>query len=412
MRSETFHAERGFENRVRVLFSFLVVLILACGLAGRSPVARAQESPVPSASAIGDVASDVDAIVAMVKNASLQLDQRVFAFGDLLGLPVGQRVEGLRTLALTADPAFAATAARELMLNYQEDIAALVGRKLLAWDASSQQAVLQAVLLRAAEESHAALARIFLQDLVATGNRGKHGSSIADPIDLAALILAVSAIDIDRKLIARCLEIHPRSRGLWLALAQGGPLSTDELALATHISGDPALPDLVRAAAAVTAANQSEAAMEFFLERIDRYLNRFRDMEQWALIEALREGKEEYLDFRENIRLVAMLRFLDERTAKSYTLKLLGVKNEGIRSVAALVRAVRWPERVIELGGNKLSEEQYAEVLGVTVLYHPNLIDRIPAAVRVETLRRAERLRLVGFGGSNFGLAGSAACGL
>ena len=118
------------------------------------------------------------------------------------------------------------------------------------------------------------------------------------------------------------------------------------------------------------------------------------------------------MDFREEVRILGTLRFLKGDSAEELVQSVLISRNEVIRTVGALIAALRWPEMVLESQKiDVLLQGEYADLLAVLLTAHPELRVHIESRTGVEIdQNRIKRLHSVGLPGL-FGMAGNIVAG-
>lgn len=347
-------------------------------------------------------------------------------FRSLWGLTRLEREVRLRTLLQGSDDeTIAAAAARELISLHIREDGELIGNRLTSWSESSQLPILEAVLDELAYSPHE-------HSLLAIGRaalRKVHdGQSPASTlvVDMAALTLANSTDPTDRMLLRDLVIHHPQSRGLWLALV-GDDTSPEELGLATSTYSNSSLPLPSRVAAALRIAKKDSQAWGFARDAFAEIDSQsggadstmFEDEGGSKLIgkcktvgrkDITSENPESRTSAIEPASFIGMLGFSD--IGRDIVFSYMDAENEDLRTSAALVGIIRWPEEFLGKGQARFSDEEYIKLLGFLVTRYPELAPEIERKFPKPLIDQArQRLKESGVR-AVFGLAGSAVAGL
>lgn len=344
-----------------------VVLLLAASLMGGAELS-AQEAG-------GEVLTNP--ALARVLNAELREYERSMAYTELMQLDAPQRRTALREIVARGDEGFAATAAAQLLRDQDHDVISAIKSRLVTWKPVNQSIVLQALPVGCdGPEPYREIARAKLNEIARTGKIVQTDTEVMHPVDLAAIYLAESNVAADIALLKRVVPLASQSRGVWMALASNEGVGAQERQIATRIGGDERVPKVTRVAAAL-AANGGNAP--FVQEQIRAYLTKFGGKSVDAIAMAARQGdvgREEYGEFREGLRMLAILRYIDADTANPIVMELSKSNNELIRQIGDLLLAMRWPDVVVNRAGQSLGDAE-RHLLGLIVCVHPNLIPRV-----------------------------------
>ena len=155
-------------------------------------------------------------------------------------------------------------------------------------------------------------------------------------------------------------------------------------------------------------------AQSFVADAIQSYLNRFAHRDAEAIVAegyAGESGGSEFIAFKDGLKTLGVLQFLDAKAAESITFKSLAVRNHVVRNTLGLVAARRWPQRLMGLESVGFEEKDYIRLLAVAAAFHPEFNDtlsqRSPKAGLTDARKRFKDLSLEGL----FFLAGWASTG-
>jgi hypothetical protein len=304
-------------------------------------------------------------------------------------------------------------AARSLTQERSEDVAKAISSRIATWSEPNQLAVLQELQNIGIDDSSIQIPREVVSARAAQKNSDKTSAALT-ALDVAAVLLANSTSPADRSLLANAVRAHPYSRGLWLAIAVQDSIEPGDLALADSVYKNAEVPALIRVAAATALASKNPDAAAFVTNEITTFLSRFSNQSLEALVAeaySSKEAKESILNYRQQVRLLGVLRFLRIPSAESLTLKYLNAQNQEIRMILGLVTAMRWPERLLRANEGAFSNSEYESLLVAISLLHPaqtTLVETKVGSSRFSEIRnRLEKHGLVGV----FGAPGIVALG-
>ena len=351
--------------------------------------------------------------IEQASNNRLPLAERLVVYEELTSRDPKERAEAFRALTASADETMAAMAARSLLQDRSPDSATVISARITKWSEPNQLAVLQELQNLGVDDSSIQIPREVLREKGAQKNADKKSAALT-ALDVAAVLMANSPSPADRSLLANAVRAHPYSRGLWLAIAAQDTIEPGDLALAESVYKNAEVPGLIRAAAATAVANKNQDAAAFVLNEISTFLTRFSNRSLEAMVvEAYssKEAKESIIYYRQQVRLLGMLRFLRIPASESLTLKHLSAQNQEIRMILGLVTAMRWPERLLRANEGAFSNSEYESLLVAVSLLHP--LQTSPVEAKVGSVRLIEarnRLDKHGFVGV-FGAPGTVALG-
>jgi len=351
--------------------------------------------------------------IEQASNNRLPLSERLVVYEELASRDAKERAEAFRALLASADETIAAMAARSLLQERSQDVAKAISSRIATWSEPNQLAVLQELQNIGIDDSSLQIPREVVSERAARKNSDKKSAPLT-ALDIAAVLMANSPSPADRSLLANAVRANPYSRGLWLAIAAQDTIEPGDLALADSVYKNAEVPALIRVAAATALAGKNQDAAAFVTNEISTFLSRFSNISLEALVAeaySSKEAKENILNYRQQVRLLGMLRFLRIPATESLTLKYLNAQNQEIRMILGLVTAMRWPERLLRANEGAFSNSEYESLLVAISLLHPAQTTLVET--RIGTSRLSEvrnRLEQHGFIGV-FGAPGIVALG-
>jgi NADH dehydrogenase/NADH:ubiquinone oxidoreductase subunit G len=378
----------------KLLCSILAAMCLAVGHSS------AQE---PQGQNSGAQSLTLKEAISRATDQSISLAERVAGYEDLLSRSAKERAEAFRVLVASGDETIAAIAARSLLREHSADAAQLISSQVFKWSEANQLAVLQEMQNIGVDESFMQIPReILRRNSLAEASGAKRASSPA-ATDAAAILLAGSSVAKDRSMLAAALRAQPYSRGLWLAMAAQNSIGASESALAESTYKDAAAPVLVRAAAAAALAAKNQMAADFVANEISSFLSRFAHQKIEKMLTRAyleNEAKANIVSYRQQLRLLGILRFLRTPASELLTFNNLNAENQEIRMTLGLVAAMRWPERLLSVDQGAFSNSEYESLLAVVSLMRPDLTTQVEAKVESGRLNEVQdRVRKYGLVG-------------
>ncbi len=378
-----------------------LVLSVVCALASES---ASWSAPPDASPAIRAMAAVID-----VRRSP---EERMASLQVLLALPKNERRAGLLAVVEKADEDLSVVAARTLLEDGAAEAIPSLCNALAGWSENGRLVILQTIVqlsgLQAVPRALLAVPRQVLGEPPPRTAGEPDGP--ASSRELAAILLAQSddPADVDR--LRQAVLAKPGLRGFWLALALQG-LPPDEQLLARTVYQDESRPQVVRCAAAAALASSDPAAAAFFRQGLESFLARFGSRTMAEILQASGVERTAYFEFRRDLRLIGMLRFVSGGEGEPLTFQALVAKNELIRSTAALIAAVRWPDRLLSQGLEGLTDDERPKVAAVVVLLHPNRRTLVTKGMKSGALDQGlEDLRKGGMIGA-FGMAGAIGAG-
>jgi hypothetical protein len=390
-----------------VIKTLYTIVVVACLFLGQT---QAQE---PAGQRDRGKSLSLKEAIEQASNNRLPLSERVAVYEELTSRDAKERAEAVHALLAVADETIAAMAARSLVQDRNPDAAQAISSRIVKWSEPNQLAVLQELQNLGIDDASMQIPREVLREKAAQKNSDEKLARLS-ALDVAAMLLANSSIASDRSLLTTAVRAHPNSRGLWLALATQDTIEPSESALAESVYKNAELPPLIRAAAATALATKNQDAATFVVNEISTFLTRFANQSLEVMVAqaySSKEAKESIIYYRQQVRLLGMLRFLRIPASELLTLKNLSAQNQEIRMILGLVTAIRWPERLLRENEGAFSNSEYESLLVAISLLHPpqtTLVEtRIGSSRLSEVRNKLEKHGLVGV----FGAPGIVALG-
>ncbi len=344
-------------------------------------------------------------LVRLVCNEQTPMETRAAALAALLDRAPDERTQALSEVITKADEDFAATAARAALYGRICDVSQAVVKRPSGWSPRNQVTLVEPLfndpkILRDLP-SVLEIPRQIVGDVLAGGRPGQvpqEDQFLGTATDQAALILGTASQNpADQKLLQAALAKEAHSRGLWLARAWIGGLTDAEASLAKKVYSDASLPVPVRVAAAVAAAPKDPDADALVRSSVADLLAKFGDTESAeALLSQMSSDNpqvvgQRFLDLMNRLSVVGSLRFLKTQSASDLTFSALKVANKDIRRIAAMVAAVRWPERLIQEAPKDLLAEPNSDCAALIVSRRPDLKGEVTKRVPSSELAAASK---------------------
>lgn len=334
----------------------------------------------------------------VVLDETRPLGQRLEAYQALFAFSPDTRAQSLRQLVLSADEEFAAMAARQLIYDRAPNVTPLIEQQVLKWSDRGQSMVLQALQSLKGDQPGLEIARHFLTGRLHAAQTTKPSAQEAETAALAALALIRSRRPDDKDIVRQTLRAYPQSIELWLGVLQTGTAGAEELKLAGALCQNSGAPETVRVLAALVAATHDDGAGKFAAAKIETYITRLGQEDAGAFFKralASEQGRQELVSMREQLLLVSALRYLNAEAAERLTFTALGTQNVLLRVTAGMVAGQRWPDRLVSMGRNKLTDDEYVKLLAFTSIRHPELTaviqTKVPTAPFTAAVARLRR---------------------
>lgn len=351
-------------------------------------------------------------LVAQVLDKNLRHRDRQAAYDDILQLKPEERATALSQIVTVGTPPYSSAAAVHSIRAGVPGILGVLAECISTWDPDSQVMVLSALRHSSKHTARYEIPRQILSSLLRRQGTMPRLGDPSDAVGRAATILSSSSERSDRDLIRKSVHRQPQSPRLWLAIAKSGTGEDKEFELALTVMRDGNASDVLRVAAAIAASKANNDASNFAISQIEQYVSAFGDETVGSLLAKLmsedQQTKEEFVFFRDKLRLVGMLQFLDSERSKELTFKAINSQNEHIRTVAALVAVVRWPDDFLKLDEGTILPDEQVMLLAALVVLHPRLDKTVQQMVSNDRSEEA-RTRIRDFGiMAAFGTPGTA----
>lgn len=299
----------------------------------------------------------------------------------LKSLDSDARSATLKRLILSGNLDLASSAAHEAIEARDERLAGPIASRICSWRSLGQASILDRIgpVRGAFLEAARAVARC--------GANARNDSAVpGDPVGVASILLARTGIVSDRQLIADLSRLHPRSAEIWTAIGYAGIAGKDLMASASRVYRDGTLPMATRIAAATALQSVDDNASRFALGEIQSYLAQYGDSDLSMLTAAAldphadQSGRTASGSVVFSTGVIGSLFLLNVSGAEDLTFQYLEARNYLIRQKCGQIAAYRWAERFLKAGQGLYSTQEYAALLALVALHHPEL----EAAARAE----------------------------
>jgi len=349
--------------------------------------------------------------MARAMDTRLTMRERMNALSSICALPTEGRTHRLRVLIRDADETVAAAAFAVFVQERDPDLGDTSLQRFGSWSEGNQRIVLQSILDKATQRASSGLLSIsrgLLRECISSKRCRCESLSEPNPIDLAALALAYHGEHSDATLLEQAVRDYPGSHGIWLALTRlQHNKSTRKLAENVYRNQENSR--VLRICAAASIASKDEEAAMYVSGAIQGFLETYSGKsvgESFPTLGVDRGTAKLYYEYRTELRVLGVLRFLDLPMAQKMVFEHIQSRNEHIRTITRLIAAMRWPKRFL-MEAPKLGMKDKVDLLAVLVVYYPSFEQRARTAVSAEELQRSiHALRETGLRGL-FGLAGA-----
>lgn len=288
-------------------------------------------------------------------------------------LSPGERRSALRRLILSPNPWLAPLAAGRSIQEGNREDAPLIASRITEWSVESQTGILQ--LLTPGRVSSPEIQRAVLRQLIKDGEIPKYHDNLADS---AASLLAKTRLTEDREMLLKLASLLPTRSAVWEAVAYSGAMDESRATLASKIYRDASIPIPVRVSAAVALQTIDRGAVAFAEAQVESVLSRFAGEGVGPMLESMYREKSSAMANNEEAgfllgrsEILTALAILNTDSVQDTVFRCVRASNETIRSWCGLVAATRWPDRLLKIGQVNFSAQEYADLLAVLVIKHP-----------------------------------------
>jgi len=354
-------------------------------------------------------------LVALICDDVIPDARRREAFYSLLRLNGNERTTALREIVTRNANPYDVEAAILLVRANDPHATRLLIERIVRWRAESQVQILSTIASHRSKSAFHEIPQRLLESLLQSSSALVPSAETCEVVGRSAMILATFDQEADHASILKSVHLCPMSFRPWLATRVATQLTGREAELGAAVMQDATATSLVRAAASVALSTEHPEAEATAIREIENYLAAFGDVDVGSLLHGLRSddqlSKQEYVIFRENLRLIGILVFVNSDRAEEIATDALEVRNEQIRLAVGLVCALRWPQRIIEARDNSFSPRDMNRLLAAVTYFHPDLKTRIRERLSEEKMEELlAEFKLYGLEAS-FGTAGVAVLG-
>ena len=97
------------------------------------------------------------------------------------------------------------------------------------------------------------------------------------------------------------------------------------------------------------------------------------------------------MSFKDELKILGALQFLDARIAEPLTFKSLNVPNRIVRNTMGLIAARRWPDHLLKITPVPFDEKDQINLMAVMIAFHPKLSEVLRQRFPGEQLSVASR---------------------
>jgi len=281
----------------------------------------------------------------------------------------------LRRLILAPNVEVASAATLIAIAEHDGNLAETVASRVCSWDGLDQGAVLYRI--GSVRGAFLDVARAVIARCASDPTPQEWNPNVPDPTGFAAILLAKSGVTSDRQLIVDAARAHQNSVWMWTAVGHAGITDPELMSYASRFYLNKTLPKPIRVAAATALQSVDQRAAEFAIGEVRSYLAQYAGTDVGMLAAAAFGPSKDQLSqeaFRGTLLsggILVSLLDLNGKAAEDLAFHGLESRNQLIRRTCGQIAAYRWPVRFLKAGQGTYSTTDYAELLALLALHHP-----------------------------------------